>query len=261
MDLRSVVTELSMNDMKAREIYADMNNTLGADCLGYSTVPKYLREKVSRSRCLTRVSTRKLKRKISSMKQFLALLRNAPFPHSAGLPKEYSFQRTRFDIIWSILWGIESGPFDGFPLALIEPQKSMCRDESRSSSSSPVSQAPCLEKHCYTGRSPVLFSNNFDRIWLPHDELPPSFPKQTIASQKFMITVVRNPHGIHMIQSLPKGIKWTGRYYSDSITSRIAVLRDVGSHRKMIIHADNVGPHVAKCATEYMDHNSLKRVL
>jgi hypothetical protein len=34
-----------MKDMKAREIYADMNNTLGADCIGCSTVTKYLREK------------------------------------------------------------------------------------------------------------------------------------------------------------------------------------------------------------------------
>jgi transposase len=27
----------------------------------------------------------------------------------------------------------------------------------------------------------------------------------------------------------------------------------------MIVHADNAGPYVAKCVTEYMDHNSLKR--
>jgi hypothetical protein len=52
-----------------------------------------------------------------------------------------------------------------------------------------------------------FFSNHFDQIWLPHDELPPSFPKQTIASQKLMITVVWNPHEFHVIQSLPKGIK------------------------------------------------------
>jgi hypothetical protein len=76
------------------------------------------------------------------------------------------------------------------------------------------------------------FSNHFDRIWLPHDEPPPSFLKQTIASQKLMITVVWNPHGIHVIQFLPKGIKWTGRYYSDDILSHIAALRDVSSHRK-----------------------------
>jgi hypothetical protein len=27
----------------------------------------------------------------------------------------------------------------------------------------------------------------------------------------------------------------------------------------MIVHANNAGPHVAKCVTEYMDQNSLKR--
>jgi histone-lysine N-methyltransferase SETMAR len=27
----------------------------------------------------------------------------------------------------------------------------------------------------------------------------------------------------------------------------------------MIVHADNAGSHVAKCVTEYMNHNSLKR--
>jgi hypothetical protein len=28
----------------------------------------------------------------------------------------------------------------------------------------------------------------------------------------------------------------------------------------MIAHADNAGPHTAKCVTEYMDHTLLKRV-
>jgi hypothetical protein len=27
----------------------------------------------------------------------------------------------------------------------------------------------------------------------------------------------------------------------------------------MIVHADNAGPYVAKCGTEHIDHNSLKR--
>jgi hypothetical protein len=33
-----------MKDMNATEIYVDMNDTLGADCVDYSTVTKYLRE-------------------------------------------------------------------------------------------------------------------------------------------------------------------------------------------------------------------------
>jgi hypothetical protein len=51
------------------------------------------------------------------------------------------------------------------------------------------------------------------------------------------------------------------RYHSDNIRSQIAALQDVGSHRKMIVHADSADPHVAKCFTEYMDHNLLKNAL
>jgi hypothetical protein len=63
-----------------------------------------------------------------------------------------------------------------------------------------------------------------------------------------------------VIQSLPKEIKWTSKYYSENIVSQIASLRDVGSHRKKIAHVDNAGLLGAKCITESMDHNSLKRV-
>jgi hypothetical protein len=45
MGLRSIVIYLSMKDMNVRETYADMNGTLGADRIGYSTVVKFLREK------------------------------------------------------------------------------------------------------------------------------------------------------------------------------------------------------------------------
>jgi hypothetical protein len=90
MDLCSIVTYVSMKEMNAREIYVDINDTHGGDCIGCSTVTKCLREKVSR--CFTRISSRKLKRKISVMKQFLGLLSNALLPHSARLPKDYAFQ-------------------------------------------------------------------------------------------------------------------------------------------------------------------------
>jgi hypothetical protein len=45
MDLRSIVTYLSIKDMNARELGTDMNDTLGADCIGYSTITEYLRKK------------------------------------------------------------------------------------------------------------------------------------------------------------------------------------------------------------------------
>jgi acetoacetate decarboxylase len=62
-----------------------------------------------------------------------------------------------------------------------------------------------------------------------------------------------------VIQTLPKEIQWAGRCYSDDILSQTAAFRDVGSHQKMIVHADASGPRVAKCVTEYIDDTSLKR--
>jgi hypothetical protein len=50
MNFRPIVTILSIKYMNARGIYIDMNDILGEDCIGGSTVTKYLREKVSRSR-------------------------------------------------------------------------------------------------------------------------------------------------------------------------------------------------------------------
>jgi hypothetical protein len=49
----------------------------------------------------------------------------------------------RYHLVNSL--AVESGPFDRFPTRSYRAKTSMCRDESRSSSDSPVSQAPCLE--------------------------------------------------------------------------------------------------------------------
>jgi hypothetical protein len=43
LDIRSIVTYLSMKDINAREIDADMKNTLGLGCIGSSSITKYLR--------------------------------------------------------------------------------------------------------------------------------------------------------------------------------------------------------------------------
>jgi hypothetical protein len=45
MDVRSIVIDRSIKEMNTREIYAYMKDTLGANCIGCSTVTKYLREK------------------------------------------------------------------------------------------------------------------------------------------------------------------------------------------------------------------------
>jgi hypothetical protein len=88
-----------MKDMNATEIHADMNNTLGADYIGYSIVTKDLREKHFSKLMLDTDFEPKFEKENFIDEAILNALEECPFPHSARLPKEYSFQRARSDII------------------------------------------------------------------------------------------------------------------------------------------------------------------
>jgi hypothetical protein len=83
MDLPLIITYLSMKDMNAREIYTDMNDTLGAECIGYSTVTKYLRGKcVSKSMLNTNFEPQ-MKEENFIDEAILGVLEECLFFHSA----------------------------------------------------------------------------------------------------------------------------------------------------------------------------------
>jgi hypothetical protein len=86
-----------MKDINAREIYADISDTLGADDIGYSTVTKHLKGKRFSKSMLDSDFELKIEEENFIDEAVLGALRNAPSPHSARLPKEYSFQQVRFD--------------------------------------------------------------------------------------------------------------------------------------------------------------------
>jgi histone-lysine N-methyltransferase SETMAR len=73
-----------------------------------------------------------------------------------------------------------------------------------------------------------------------------------------MLTVVWNPHGFHLVSVLPKGQKWTSQFYIDHILPEICTLREPGTQRKVVVHADNAKPHVAKRVKQFMDDNGLR---
>jgi hypothetical protein len=77
--------------MNAREIGADMNEALGADCIGYSTVTKSLREK-SFSKSMLGMDLKPKTDEANFIDEaILGAFEECPFPHSARLPQEYSF--------------------------------------------------------------------------------------------------------------------------------------------------------------------------
>jgi histone-lysine N-methyltransferase SETMAR len=102
------------------------------------------------------------------------------------------------------------------------------------------------------------FLNQHKQIWLPDQEDPPTIQRQTINSRKTMLTVVRNPHGFHLVSLLSKGQKWTSQYYIDHILPEIYTLRDARDRRKSVVHAYSARPHVAKRVKQYLEDNNLK---
>jgi hypothetical protein len=73
-----------------------------------------------------------------------------------------------------------------------------------------------------------------------------------------MLTVVWNPHGFDLVSLLPKGQKWTTQYQIDHIIPEICTLRDARDRRKLVVHADNARPHIAKRVKQYLEDNNLK---
>jgi hypothetical protein len=73
-----------------------------------------------------------------------------------------------------------------------------------------------------------------------------------------MLTVVWNPYGFHLVSLLPKGQKWTSQCYIDQILPEICALRDVRDRRKLVVHADDTRPHVAKRVKQYLEDKNMK---
>jgi hypothetical protein len=73
-----------------------------------------------------------------------------------------------------------------------------------------------------------------------------------------MLTAVWNPSGFHLVSLLPKGQKWASQYYIDHILPEICALRDARDRGTLVVHADTVGPHVAKRVKQYLQDNNLK---
>jgi hypothetical protein len=57
-----------------------------------------------------------------------------------------------------------------------------------------------------------LFSEH-DLMWTAPGEIVVDRERHTIQSPKFMLTVVWNPIGFHVLKALPKGRKFNAQYY------------------------------------------------
>jgi hypothetical protein len=79
--------------------------------------------------------------------------------------------------------------------------------------------------------------------------------------EKFMLTIVWNPRGFHLIQVLGKGRKFnTGCYIAETLEplSQWHLIKAVSSKRKLLVHADLARPHIAKLSTQCFNENRMK---
>jgi histone-lysine N-methyltransferase SETMAR len=102
---------------------------------------------------------------------------------------------------------------------------------------------------------------DYEFVWLPRDEKVPERERYTIQSKKFMLTIVSNPCGFHVIKVLEKGRKFNAGYYVAEICELLSQWHSIeaaGNERKLLVHADNARPHTAKLSTQYFNENRMK---
>jgi histone-lysine N-methyltransferase SETMAR len=76
-----------------------------------------------------------------------------------------------------------------------------------------------------------------------------------------MLTIVWNPHRLHLIEVLEKGRKFNAGYYIAEILEPLSQWRSIeaaGNERKLLVHADNARPHTAKLSAQYFNENRMK---
>jgi hypothetical protein len=79
-----------------------------------------------------------------------------------------------------------------------------------------------------------------------------------ISCPKSILTVVWNPLGFHLVIVRPKGQKWTGQYYIDDVLAKMCEILQPGNQTKVVVHAHNVRPHLAKTVKEFLDAHELR---
>jgi hypothetical protein len=79
--------------------------------------------------------------------------------------------------------------------------------------------------------------------------------------EKFMLTIVWNLRGFHLIKVLAKGRKFNAGYYTVETLEPLSQWRSIeatDSERKLLVYEDDARPHTAKLSTQYFNENRMK---
>jgi histone-lysine N-methyltransferase SETMAR len=89
-------------------------------------------------------------------------------------------------------------------------------------------------------------STDHEQIWLRVEGHPPERPRHTIQEPKMIVTIAWNPLGFHLLDALPKGNTFNVKYYLVNLLTEFLPLHPEVDGRRLVIHADNKRPHIAR---------------
>jgi hypothetical protein len=99
-------------------------------------------------------------------------------------------------------------------------------------------------------------------MWTAPGEIVVDRERHTVQSPKYMLTVVWNPSGFHVLKTIPKGRKFNAQYDTNDILVAISDWRQQTEgtrHNKLWVHSDNARPHTAKMSRDYIGLNRMKQ--
>jgi len=260
MDVAPIVLFLAKKSMNATEIYQEINAVLGEKTISYSSVTRYLRERSFRDSSAAPDPEVDFDAPNLVEQAIQEALDERPFSSLRQLAKRIlvPMSTVRYHLVNCM--GYKLKHVRWVPHTLSTGQKTARVERSRDLLSVLQSVRHQGWKFIVTMDEAWFYlSNNFDQIWMPHDEIAPDCPRRMVSTPKIMITIAWNPLGFHAAEVLPKGAKWTAKYYVETILPKIARLREKDDHRWLIVHADNARPHTARVVGEYMDANCLRK--
>lgn len=100
-------------------------------------------------------------------------------------------------------------------------------------------------------------------MWLESDEYPTKYVKDSIGSEKIMLTVIWNPFGFHIIDFLPEGTSFNSSYFIEHILtpleSKKCQIWNQSHNRKLHLHLDNSRIHNSKISLKKTIEFGFKR--
>ena len=251
-----------MKGMSAKDIHNDMKGTLGGNCISYSTVCKYLREKSFNSASSMNNNISNLNNDQNIDIRILEVLDKEPYASIRQIAKITGIPNTTVYRHLIEILGYQNKLLKWVPHILTVEIKKQRVDKSMQLLKILQSAKHRSFKYFVTGdESWFEYDYYHVRQWIPLTAPRGIRCKKIISQKKVMLTVFWNPHGFAVIDFLPKEQTFNSQYYVSNILLELSKKNGENSKRvkrKLVVHADNAKPHTSRFTTLFMESNKLK---